>query len=126
MANYITTTFGLNRILTNLMGTGAIPSEQEQIETTSNKTLQNTQDVGTSHEVLVINDMTDNCMVLLKNLHTTAIVQVGVVVAATFYPLFSIPPGERSKMSRATALANIYLLSDTASTEVEVSIYKIV
>lgn len=125
MPNYITSTFSLDRTLENLRGSATIPSEQEQIVTTSKRALQNTQEVGIANTILVYNDMTDNCMVLLKNLHATAIVQVGVVVAAVFYPLFSIPPGQRSKMSRATVLANVYLKSDVATTEVEVSIYKI-
>ncbi len=125
MAVTIQSTFGVTRINVNVQAPSGIPQEQEVVTTSSVRALQNIQLVGTSHELVTVGDMTDSCMVLLKNTHATAVVEVGLVVAATFYPLFNIPPGERSKLSRASSLAGLYFKSNVVDTELEVTLYKI-
>lgn len=125
MAVTIQSIFGVTRINVNVQAPSGIPQEQEVVTSTTARALQNTQLVGTSHELITIADMTDSCMLLLKNMDAAAIVEVGLVVAATFYPLFNIPPGERSKLSRVSALGSLYLKSNVANTELEVTLYKI-
>lgn len=125
MANYIQTMMGITRVIGNSPGTGSVPQEQETIVTTSNKVYTNYQDVGTSHEALAYGDITDDCVCVLKNTHATAVIEVGVVVSSTFYPLFKIPAGERSKLSRLSGLASTYVKSSVAGAELEVTLYKI-
>lgn len=126
MANYIQTIFGVTRVVNNALGTGSITQEQENVSTTSNKIFMNYQEIGTTHEVISVGDITDNCMAVLKNTHATAVIEVGVVVSTVFYPLFKIPPGERSKLSRVSSLAGTYFKSTVANAELEVTLYKIV
>lgn len=125
MAVSIQSQLNVTRLVDNVPGIGGIPNEQEAVASTSNLLRQLSQIVTTTHEVIDYGDMTDNCMAFIKNPDAVAIIQVGVVVAATFYPLFTVPPGERAKMPRCSSLAGTYLKSDTVSTTVEITLYKI-
>jgi len=104
---------------------GGSPSLQKDITTTSGLQHLTTQIVGTTHEVLAYGDCTDDCFALIENTHATAVVEVGVVVAATFYPLFEIPAGEEAQIPRLSSLAGTYLKSSVASTEVSILLAKI-
>jgi hypothetical protein len=103
-----------------------IPNRTVTVETTSDILSDNTQLVGTSHELIALGDVTDDALVRIENLHATAIVSVGHDVAASFVGLIDIPPGEVAILPRATTLATTYLDSDTASTPVRVTMFKIV
>jgi len=103
------------------------PLKVVEVETTSDLLAVNTQLVGTGHELISIGDITDDAMVIIENLHATALVQVGHDVAAAFSGLIDIPAlGPPAILPVATALATTYLKSDTASTPVRVTLVKIV
>lgn len=78
--------------------------------------------IGTSHEVIATGDITDDGgFGMIVNLSTTATVQVGVDVAATFYPLITVPPSERSGPFRWADISAAYVVSDEASTNIQVA-----
>lgn len=125
MAVSIQSQLNVTRLVDNTPGIGGVPNEQETVASSSSLLRQLSQIVTTTHEVIDFGDMTDNCMAFIKNPHATAIIEVGVLVAGTFYPLFTVPPGERAKLPRCSSLAGTYLKSNTVSTPVEVTLYKI-
>jgi len=83
------------------------------------------QEVGVAHEVLEVGEVTDSVVAVIFNHHATAIVQIGRDVAATFYPLININPGEECPPIRLTAIADTYVQSDTASTKILVALHKL-
>lgn len=100
--------------------------EQASVETTSN--LFNaavSQAVSTTHELLTVGDLPNPMICLIKNIHATAIVEVGVEVAATFYPLFNIPPGEICVMPRLTDYAGTYVESDVINSEILIACHQV-
>lgn len=104
---------------------GGWPQFTETVDTTSSIIHQTTQLVGTTHEAVSTGDVSGTPLAVVRNEHASAIVQLGVEVAATFYPLIDIPPGETAKIPRFSNLANLYVESDTASTPVTISLHQI-
>jgi hypothetical protein len=105
---------------------GGIPQTQEEIATDSAAFHQATQIVGDTHAAIASGDVSDSAMCLIRNMDEVAVVSVGIVESAAFFPLFAIPPGETAKLPRLTALADTYLKSDVVGTPVVVSLYEIV
>lgn len=102
------------------------PLTEIQIATTSDLFSDNTQTVGTSHEQLDVGDVTDDAVVIIENLHATAIVEVGGDATGAFVSWITIPPGyPPAILPKASALADVYLKSDTATTQVRVTMAKI-
>lgn len=96
------------------------------VSTTSGRTHgPATQLVGTTEELLQAGDMTDDLLTVLRNIHATQYIEVGLVVAATFYPLFKIPAGEEAVLPRLSAVANVYVKGSGADTELNVLHFKI-
>jgi len=125
MSNTIRTIMSVTNLVNGSAAFGTIPQATENVVTYSNKIHQTVQMVGTTHELLSVGDTPDPAMLIVRNLSTTATVTVGVEVAATYYPLVSIPPGETSKISRLAAVADAYLKSSAATTQVLVSLFEI-
>lgn len=81
------------------------------------------QNVGTTHEVLEVSGLLNLGMAYFKNLDDTNFVDIGVDVAATFYPLIRLLPGE-STVFRFTATSTPYLKADTAAVRVQAAVYE--
>ena len=81
------------------------------------------QNVGTTHEVLGVSGLLNLGMAYFKNLDDTNFVDIGVDVAATFYPLIRLLPGE-STVFRFTATSTPYLKADTAAVRVQAAVYE--
>lgn len=97
------------------------------IATTSSLIAETTQLVGTTHELIALGDLADDCYCEIHNPHATATVSIGVDDTGVFVPLIDIPPGyPPAVIPRASTLAATYLKSDTASTPVRVTLAKIV
>lgn len=126
MSNTIRTAFLLQNVVSNTQTYGGLPNLVEEVTTDSEKMHQTVQVVGTTHELISAGDVPDDAMCIIRNLHASAVVSVGVEVAATFYPLVNVPAGETAKLSRLEAVAGTYLKSTAANTEVLVSLYEIV
>jgi len=125
MANTIRTTMRAEFLRDGVIR-HTLPSKTESVTTTSDVIHSTTQLVGTTQETISVGDATDSVLTILENLHATAYVEVGVVVAATFYPLFRIIAGETAKMPRTSVLADTYLKASAANTTVLVTHYKVV
>lgn len=103
------------------------PTRVFSVATTSNVVSDNTQIVGTTHELIAAGDVTDDAMVIVENLHATALVRIGGDASTVFVPWITIPAGEPPAiLPRIAALASTYLISSVASTSVRVTLVKIV
>jgi hypothetical protein len=102
------------------------PYQNVATTTTTEIKSDNTQIVGTTHELIAAGDVTDNAVCRIENLHATATVSVGGDSAGSFVKWFDIPAGEVAYMPRVGALASTYLKSTTASTSVQVTLAKVV
>jgi len=126
MANQIKVQLKTEWIESNVLETQQ-PFKTYTIDTTSDLKREDTQVVGTTHELIALGDITDDAFVKIENKHATALVQVGLEVAAAFVGVIDIPAGgPPAILPRATTLASTYLKSDTASTPIRVTLIKVV
>ena len=126
MANAVKTTLRIEYSESNVL-IRSLPMRAFNVETTSNLISDNTQIVGTAHDQVAVGDVTDDAMMIVENLHATALVQVGIDDATVFVPVVDIPAGgPPAILPIASALADTYLKSSTASTPVRVTLIKIV
>jgi len=106
--------------------TETLPLVEEQVTTTSELCDIKTQVIGTTHELIAVGDMTDDCFCLIYNLHTSAKVSVGGDSAGSFVEWFSIPAGgPPAQMPEVGALASTYIKSASASTNVRIVLAKV-
>jgi hypothetical protein len=102
------------------------PQTEITVETTSELFSDNTQVVGTTHELLAAGDVTDNAFAVIENLHATATVEIGGDDTSVFVPWLTIPAGGPPLViPRITALADTYIKSSVASTPVRVTLIKV-
>lgn len=129
MAIQLRTTVGFQRLNGSNIERGQWPLEQYDVTTTSDlREGEKLQVVGTSHEALAPGDVTAIAHVMIAVASDeTATVQIGRDVGGTFYPVCSITGGDAPIVLPrvATALGNLYLQSDAASTNVYISLQKI-
>jgi len=104
----------------------ATPQIETTTDTTSELYITNTQLVGVAHELVAVADITDDAMMIVENLHATAVVKIGGDETGTFIPWIVIPPGGPSAvLPRAASLASVYLISDIAATPIRVTLVRI-
>jgi hypothetical protein len=126
MANAIKTTIKVEYSESGAL-VRSLPLRVFEVATTSNLLSDNTQLVGTTHEQVVVGDVTDDAMMIVQNLHATALVQIGIDDAAVFVPVVDIPAGgPPAVLPVASSLVATYLQSSVASTPVRVTLVKIV
>lgn len=126
MANAIKTTFRLEILRENVVIRNG-PLTSTSIATSSDLYSENTQLVGTSHEVIAAGDVTDDAIAIIENLHATATVTIGGDSGGSFVPWVDIPAGyPAAVLPQVATLASTYLKSTVASTPVRVTIAKIV
>lgn len=126
MANAIKTTLRVEYLESSAI-VRSIPMRAFEVETTSNVLSDATQLVGTTHEVVAAGDVTDDAMVIVENLHATALVQIGGDASTVFVPWVDVPAGgPPAILPIASALGDTYLQSSVASTPVRVTIIKVV
>jgi len=76
------------------------------------------QEIGTSHELVGITDITNKGFTYFGNLDTTNYVEIGVDVSATFYPIAKLSPGESAIMRLSPSVA-VYAQANTAAVRLE-------
>ncbi len=83
-----------------------------------------TQDVGHSaHEALAINsDIGTAGQVQIRNLDITNFVEVGLEVAATFYPLLKLKPGEVQLWRLSTGAP--FVKANTATVKIQALVFE--
>lgn len=102
------------------------PLIESEVTTTSELVFVNNQIVGTTHEAVAINDVTDTAMMIVENTHATATVSVGGDSGGSFVKWFDIAPGDPpGQLPRVGTLASVYLKSSAASTPIKVTLVKI-
>jgi hypothetical protein len=126
MANQIKTSFKYE-LWRDSVNVRNAPLKTVSIDTTSELMLENTQIVGTSHELLAANDVTDDAVLIVENIHATATIEIGGDSTGSFVSWFTIPPGYPiAVFPVVSSLAATYLRSDTASTPIKITLVKIV
>ena len=84
-------------------------------QTTVGGAVPGTQDIGTTHELVgVLADLTAEGYFIATNLDATNFIEIGVDVAAAFYPLLRLKAGE-SAMGRLAPGTAVYAKADTAA-----------
>ncbi len=126
MANAIKTSLRIEIIRENV-NIRTTPLTQTSVATTSELYSDNTQVVGTSHELIAAGDVTDDAIAIIENLHATATVTIGGDSGGSFVPWIDIPAGyPAAVLPQVATLASTYLKSSVASTSVRVTLVKIV
>ena len=111
MADEIKVTTGL-RVVKSAIEV-IVSNKTTTLDMTGDAFIRNAQTVGTTHEALVTGDLGTAGWALFKNLDTTNYVEIGVDVAATFYPVVKLLAGE-SCVFRLSTLT-LYARANTAS-----------
>lgn len=97
-----------------------------ETSTTSELFVETVQTVGTTHEVIAAGDVTDDAYLFVRNLSSTATVQIGGDSAGSFVEWFFLAPGDpEAFMGRVGTLASTYLKASGASTQIAVRLVKI-
>jgi hypothetical protein len=77
------------------------------------------QSIGTTHEALTVStDVATNGWGYFTNLDATNYVELGLVVAATFYPFAKLKPGESAEF-RVAGGAALYAKANTAACDLD-------
>jgi hypothetical protein len=79
--------------------------------------------IGTTHEALVLQDVTSLGWARFENLDSTNYVEIGLVVSATFYPFLKLLPGEY-QFARLSASIAPYARANTASVQLDYEIFQ--
>ena len=119
MANEITITINFTALKGNF--DFSVQRSQQIDMATGSGGIPGTQNVGTTHEALVVTDIATLGWAFIQNLDATNFVQIGVDVAATFYPVMRLKPGEATVV-RLEPTATIYLEADTAACLVDIRV----
>jgi hypothetical protein len=99
-----------------------IPSRQLKVDVSSNVKVGNTQTVGTSHEALVLGDVSSCGAAYFLNLDATNYVDIGVDVSTAFHGLIRLMPGEFAFVPRLATNAP-YARANTSSVSLEYIIF---
>lgn len=82
------------------------------------------QEIGTSHELVGITDITNKGFAYFGNLDTTNYVEIGVEVSSTFYPLIKLAAGETAVLKLSPSVA-VYAQANTAAIDLETYCFEV-
>lgn len=129
MADQLTGSLELKRIVGGAAAAGAIPKKAIAVNLDPSRLFyQAIQDVGLAAEAIAVGDVTDDAIAIIENLDTVAgdgaVLSIGYDNGG-FVSFVDVPVGGLPAiLPTVAALANVQLKSDTASTQVLVSLYK--
>lgn len=116
MANEISTTLRLK------IKSGEFKTERNQgtvnIDQAALGSQGGVQDIGTAAEVVALGDVVTAGYAFFANLDDTNFVQIGIDVAATFYPVIKLQPGE-GQVFRVDPAATLYAKADTGAVKLD-------
>lgn len=116
MANEITITANLSAVKGSL---SVRKDSTLRVTMAGTASMDNVQNIGTAYEQIVIPaEIATAGYAWVRNLDTTNYVEIGVVVAATFYPLMVLKAGEMSLVRFATT--TFYAKANTAAVNLEI------
>lgn len=124
MAQEITSKMGLDLRKGNAFYTQPIITSQ--IDQAGTMQYANTLNVGfATDEILPLPTWTaTQGWALFRNLDATNFLEVGLNIAATFYPVFKLLPGEPASMRLVPSIA-YYVLADTAAVDLFYAILEV-
>lgn len=128
MTSRLTESLSLQRTDGSTQDSGGIPQNRMVLSTESSvKASVVLTGIGTSHVAVDIGTPIEDGLTYLKVRTADAIVQYGIVVAATFYMIAEITSDMGFvKLGIVPDSSDLYLKSDTPDSEVEIIIHKIV
>lgn len=115
MANEITYSSSIS--VTNGNLTSIVVNEVDNADQSTARRIHNSQTIGTTHEAIVMGDLATPRWARFKNLDSTNFVEIGVEVAATFYPVVKLLAGEHAQLPLSDG--TYYAQADTASVELD-------
>lgn len=118
MANEITVSQGLSCLNGNF-NLPNIGGSFTHDQTTAGGGLPGFQAIGTSHESISTSDLTAVGWAIFKNLDDTNYVEIGLDVAATFYPLARMNAGEMAGPFRIATGVTLYARANTAACNIQ-------
>jgi hypothetical protein len=121
MANEITLFSGISAAKGNL--NVQIPLETISVDLAGNRFVRNVQNVGTTFEALVVNDVSTAGQARFKNLDATNYVELGVDVSGTFYPVVRIDAGKTAGPFRLSTLT-LHVRANTAAVNLECLVFE--
>lgn len=92
-------------------------SISDSVTVTGNATCGGVQTIGTTHEAIGKGDIGTCGFMRVMNIDSTNYVELGVEVAATFYPFVKLKPGESSVFRLGTSTP--YAKANTASVRID-------
>lgn len=78
--------------------------------------------IGTTHEALVMQDVSTAGLARFENLDTTNYVEIGVLVSSTFYPFLKLKAGEFQFVRLGTSAP--YAKANTAAVRLDYEIFQ--
>ena len=117
MANEISVSAELklnNGLLTDSRRASAIRSDQ-----TTQASIGGIQTIGTSAEVVTYGDVATPRQCYIRNLDATNFVEIGIDVAATFYPIAKLSPASEPLLITIADSVVLYAQADTASVSID-------
>lgn len=119
MANEITISSGLQAIKGNANIT--INLQTKQADWAGTRFIRNVQAIGTSYEAITVSDVSTAGYAYFTNIDATNYVEIGVEVAAAFYPLVRIDAGKTAGPFRLSTLT-IFGRANTAAVNLDLTI----
>jgi hypothetical protein len=127
MAVTINTSLQVQVAASGVIKTGTIQPEQVVVASTSDIAAEVVNVVGTTEAAIDTGGIADPAMIIIKNLSTTATVEVGMDISGTFTAVHgSIRPGDPAMVLPYKDPDDIELKASAASTSVRVTCIKIV
>lgn len=94
----------------------------DNVDVTGSATCGGVQTIGTTEAALAIGDIGTKGYARFLNIDATNYVEIGSYVAATFYPLIKLKPGEAA-IVRLSAVT-VYARANTASVRLDYMIFE--
>jgi len=119
MANEITVSVSLSVINGDASFSRKVSAQQ--YDQTASGGRGGIQEIGFgAHEAILVTDVTTEGWCYFRNIDATNFVQIGIDVAATFYPIIRLEPGEPA-IFRASQVAGatLYGQADTGAVKIE-------
>jgi hypothetical protein len=127
MAVVINTNLQVQVTSSSAIKTGTIQPESSTVNSTSDIAAEVVNVVGTTEATIDTGSVTDPCMLIIKNLSTTATVEVGRDISGTFTAVMgSLRPGDPAMVLPYVDPDLIELKASAASTNVRVTAIKVV
>ena len=127
MAVVINSSLQVQVTASGVIKTGTIQPEQVNVNSTSDIAAEVVNVVGTTEAAIDAGGIADPAMIIIKNLSTTATVEVGRYISGTFTAVMgSLRPGDPAMVLPYMDPDTIELKSSAASTSVRVTAIQII